>query len=167
METKLESVLTTSMKSATLSYIEDHPESKEELITLSISNKQPYAWKAAWYLGYLLKKNDPEIIQHVETILEILPKRNESQQRELLKILLTIDIDEEFEGRLFDLCIEFWQNPKKPPAIRYYAFKQMYKTASRHPDLTPELLAILGPQYLDSLTPGIGASIRKMVRHLL
>jgi len=56
METKLESVLTTSMKSATLSYIEDHPESKEELISLTISNKQPYAWKAAWYLGYLLKK---------------------------------------------------------------------------------------------------------------
>jgi hypothetical protein len=33
-----------------ISYLSAHPEYFEEAITLAISDKQPYSWRAAWLL---------------------------------------------------------------------------------------------------------------------
>ena len=33
-----------------IAYMETHPEAYEEAVQLAISDKQPYAWRAAWLL---------------------------------------------------------------------------------------------------------------------
>ncbi len=167
MESTLETALTTNHKSAMLSYIDEHPESFEELIQLTISDKQCYSWRAAWLLSICMEENDPRIQKHVVTMIQLLPNSKESQQRELMKIILLMEIEEDFEGILFDHCLTIWQNTKKQGSVRYYAFKMLLKITKKHPDLIQEFLSILDIQYLDSLTPGIKNSIRKRVKGLV
>lgn len=56
-ETTLEYTLKNSQKDDWNFYIRSHQEDFTELIKLSISNKQPYSWRASWLLSSCMKNN--------------------------------------------------------------------------------------------------------------
>jgi len=61
METALEHILTHAHKPAITSYLDAHPNELEAAVQLAVSYKQPYAWRAGWFLWSYLKLNDPRI----------------------------------------------------------------------------------------------------------
>ncbi len=68
-ESSLEYILTNSHKDDLIVYIKTHPNKFNELIKLSISDKQPYAWRAAWLLWSCMDKNDRRIHKHIKNII--------------------------------------------------------------------------------------------------
>ena len=166
METALENILTTSYKAEMISYMDAHPEDFEEAIQLAISDKQPYAWRAAWLLWSCMDKNDRRIQGYVKNIINTLTSKDDDHQRELFKILLQMELNEANESYLYDICVKVWEKINKKPSVRFIAFKFMVKIAKKYPDLYHEITFLTQNQYLESLSPAARRSISKIVKKL-
>jgi len=164
METALEHILTNSYKDEMISLMDSHPEYFKEAIKLAISNKQPYSWRAAWLLWSCMEKNDKRLQGHIKNIINSITKKQGGHQRELLKILLLMELDEEQEGYLFNLCMNIWEKINKQSSVRFTALKFITKTAKKHPDLSNEISFFIQDHYLDSLSPGVKRSIYRMIK---
>ena len=167
METALEHILTKSYKADIMSYMDSHPEDFEEAITLAISNKQPYCWRASWMLWSCMEENDIRIRAYVKKIVDILTTKKDNHLRELLKILHQMEINEEYEGKLFNICVKVWEQINKKPSVRFNAFIMIVKIAKKYPDLYNEIFLLTHNQYLESLSPGVRRSIFRMIKALL
>ena len=164
METPLEQVLTSFYKEGMISYMESHPEDFKEAMILAVSNKQPYSWRAAWLLWSCMEENDQRIQPYIGEIIKAIPSLRDGHQRELIKILLFMDIAEGYEGILFDLCMTVWEKISSRPSVRYMAFRGIIKMAKKYPDLAHEISFLTQSYYLESLSPGIKNAVMIMVR---
>ena len=163
METPLEHVLMAFNKKEMMAFLGDHPESFEEAMQLAIADKQPYSWRAAWLLWGCMEDNDPRIIPYIPMIIDCLNDKSDGHQRELLKILLRMELSEEHEGYLFDLCMNVWEKIGKAPSVRHNAFRIIVKIASKYQELSNDIALITQSHYLDSLSPGVRRAVMKMI----
>jgi hypothetical protein len=164
METALEHLLTNFYKVDMLSYMDAHPEDYGEAIELAVSDKQPYAWRAAWLLWSCMEENDRRIKGYVNSIIDSLNTKNDNHQRELLKILLQMEFSEEIEGFIFDECSAIWEKVNKRPSVRLTALKIIIKIAKNHPELMHDIGFLLQSQYMESLSPAVRKAVSKMVK---
>lgn len=162
--TELERILTNSYKEEMISYLRSYPEHFEEAIKLATIDKQPYSWRAAWLLWSCMEKNDHRIQKYVDTMIENIADKNDSQQRDLLMILQKMTINEELEGILFNHCVALWEKIKKRPSVRINAFKIIIKIAQKHADLSRQILFLTQDQYMNSLSPAARKSIYKILK---
>lgn len=166
MSTPLELVLLGRGKSNMVRFLNEHPDSFEEAMLLAFSERQPLCWRASWIVGGFIADNDSRVKPHVPKIIDLLPGLEDGHQRELLKILLKMDLEEEHESLLFDLSVDLWEQIRKKPSVRFFAFKCMVKVAEKYPELTNEILILAQPHYINPLSPGIRNSLLKAVKKL-
>ena len=140
METTLEHILTNSYKADMISYLKSHPDDFDEAIRLAMTDKQPYSWRAAWLLWSVMDKNDQRIKKHIGSIINSISTKNDDQKRELFIILHQMDLEEQYEGVLFDICIDTWVKVSKKPSVRYNAFKLIIKIATKYTDFSKEVV---------------------------
>ena len=164
METALEHILMSSYKDEMISFINTHPEVFKEAIELAISDKQPYSWRAAWLLWSCMEENDQRIQGYIKSIINTITTKNDGHQRELIKILLQMELKEKYEGILFNVCMDIWEQIYKKPSVRFTAFKFIVKIAKKYPDLSDEIIVLTQNQYLDSLSPGVKNSVSRMIK---
>jgi len=162
-ETNLEYILTNSHKDDLISYIKSHQDDFPELIKLSISDKQPYSWRAAWLLWSCMDNNDKRVRRYIKKIIDILPDRQDNQQRELLMVLQRMELDTKYEGQLFDSCAKIWENVNKNTSLRFNAFKIMVAVSKKYPDLSTEIKSLTDTYYTDNLTDNVKKSIGKLM----
>jgi hypothetical protein len=162
METELEKVLMNFYKEEMIRFMTNHPESFGEAIHLALGDKQPYSWRAAWLLWSCIEENDSRIKSHIRSIISSLKGKEDGHQRELLKILYLMDLDERHEGILFDHCISIWEKINKKPSVRFNAFKMMVKISRNYPELSQEIVFLLQDHYLETLSPGVRRALLKM-----
>jgi hypothetical protein len=164
METPLENVLLTLHKPAMISHMASHPVDFREAIELAVADKQPFSWRAAWLLWSCMEDNDHRIRGHIPRIIDCLPHKNDGHQRELIKILMRMELPEEHEGMLFDLCMNVWEQINKTPSVRHNAFRMIIRIASRYPELYKEIGFITQEHYLQPLSPGVRRAVFRMIR---
>jgi hypothetical protein len=166
METKQEHILTNSFKAEMISFLKSHPEDFDEAIKLALTDKQPYSWRAAWLLWSCMDKNDQRIHRYINKIIDTLSSKCDEQLRELLIILQRMELSDENEGKLFDICVNVWEKTGKQPSVRYNAFKVMYRIIKKHPDLSREIIFLTETQYTDSLSDNVKKCISRMIADL-
>ncbi len=152
-----------SYKKDMVSYLSSHPECFDELVTLTFTQKDKLSWRAAWMLFSFMKDNDPRLHKHLKNIINTIPCTNESLQREMLKIVSRMKVNEELEGVLFDHCISIWEKIGKSPSVRYTAFKTVMRIAEKYPELTSEIEFFAQEHYMESLSPAIRRILTKEV----
>ena len=163
MESVLENKLMTSYKNEMISFLKSNPEYFEEAIQLAISDKQPYSWRAAFLLWGSIEENDKRIQKHIKSIVNCIQEKEDGHQRELLKILYKMKISEKYEGQIFNICMNLWEQISKSPSVRMTALKFILKIAKKHPELLEEINFLTQEQYLESLSPGAKRSINKII----
>lgn len=161
-ETNFEYTLTNLYKNDLVSYVKLNLDKFPELIKLAISDKQPYSWRAAWLLWSCIEKNDKRIRRHIKKIIDVLPYRQDNQQRELLMVLQKVQLSSNSEGRLFDICVNIWKRINKNSSLRYQAFKIMIEISKKYPDLLIEINSLTEAYYIDNLTDNLKKSIFKL-----
>ncbi len=166
METELEQVLMNNYKTDMILYLSNHPKSFEEAVQLALDDKQPYSWRAAWLLWSCMEENDSRIKVHIRNIIDRMGEKSDGHQRELLKILYLMDIDEESEGILFDHCIRIWERINKKPSVRFSAFKIILKISRKYPELSREIGLLTQDYYTDTLSKGIKHSLMRIINDL-
>jgi hypothetical protein len=166
METPLEQILSNFYKKEMIMYVAEHPDDFQEAISLAVSNKQPYSWRSAWLLWSCMEKDDPRIREHIPAIISAIKSLPDGHQRELMKILQLMELEEEHEGVLFDICASIWEKIHKQPSVRYNAFITMVKIAEKYPELLNDLGFLAQTQYLETLSPGVKRGIYKMLEKI-
>ena len=73
-------------------------------------------------------------------------------------------ISEKHEGQIFDICIKIWKQINKAPSVRMNALKFLVKIAKKYPELFEEISIVTQNHYLESLSPGVKHSIKKLIR---
>lgn len=162
-ESKFEYKLINSCKDDLISHIKNQRDDFPALVRLAISDKQPYSWRAAWLLWSCIDRNDERIRKHIKKMIDVLPDRQDNQQRELLIVLQKMELGADIEGRLFDICIKIWETVNKNPSLRYNAFKILVGISRKHPDLLTELNFLTESYYLDNLSDNVKKSIFKLL----
>ncbi|MBS3913617.1 MAG: hypothetical protein KG003_03910 [Bacteroidetes bacterium] len=161
METKFEHLLISSHKADMIRHMKSHPEDFQEALQLALADKQPYSWRAAWVLWSCMDKNDRRLQQYIPKFIDILPERKESQQREFLMILQRMELNDDAEGKLFDVCTKLWTKLNHSASLRYNAFKMLAAISKKHPDFNNELESLMEPRYMESLSHGVKKSLYK------
>jgi hypothetical protein len=113
-----------------------------------------------------MKENDQRLQPFVKNIISTITTKNDDHQRELLKILQQMELDEEYEGFLFDVCASVWEKINKKPSVRLTAMKIIVKIVKIHPDLSNEIDFLTQDQYLDLLSPAARKSVSNMIKEV-
>jgi hypothetical protein len=167
VESTLENKLLNSYKKDMISFMKAHPEYFEEAIELAVANKQPYSWRAAYVLWSVIEENDKRIQKHIKKIVNAVKTKSNGHQRELLKILLMMDLDEKYESVVFDICMNVWEQINKAPAVRVNALKMIIKIANKHPELRQEISFLTQDHFLESLSPGARHSALRLIEDVI
>ena len=64
--------LANSFMARLISYKSTHQDYFEEAFQLAISEKQPYAWRAAWLLWSIMDVNDPRIQGYINDMTGVI-----------------------------------------------------------------------------------------------
>jgi hypothetical protein len=129
----VENILLTRMKDDMLAWVLSHPECMKTLLALALSNDPKIGWRAAGLLFDSMEPKEEGVQPFVDRILGANPGKRYGHQRELLKLLRKLVLDDDQAGRLFAYAVEFWEDKSLDPAVRYYAFACMLDTAERFP----------------------------------
>lgn len=146
--------------------VNESNETFNEAVEIACGDQNPQSWRAAWVLNHVINKNDHRITPYVKRFTEILLDKNDGHQRELLKILLQLELNEDDEGLLFDKCVTIWEDISKSPSVRMVAFKALAKIASQYPEMKNEISFLVEDHYLESLSPGIKNSLLREIKKL-
>lgn len=166
MPTFLENKLLNSYKEEIIPFIETNPQYFDEAVKLAIRDNQPYSWRAAWLLCSCMEENDKRIKKYLNKIINAVKNKDDGHQRELLKILYKMELNEDYEGILFDICMDIWEQVTKSPSVRINALKMIIKIAKKHPQLTDEISCLLQEPYLESLSRGAKHSAAILMNQL-
>lgn len=164
MASALEQVLMNFYKEEMITFLKSHPEFFNNTIELALKDEQPLSWRSAWLLWSCIEINDKRIRNNIDKILTVLPSKQDGHQRELIKILLQMKLNEEQEGKLFNICMTLWEGLDKKPSIRYTAFKFIIEMTKKYPELKSEVEYLTQEHYLEPLSPGIKHSISRIIK---
>lgn len=153
-------------KVAMLDFMVQNPNQFKRLMDMAISPELPNAWRAAWLVSLVMKKNDERVLKKSKDIIDAIAERKDGHQRCLLKIFGQLDLNESNEGYLFDQCMTIWEDIHKDPSVRIIAFNLLVKTAKKHPDLINEILLLGGEYHSATLSPGIKNSFDKLIQSI-
>ena len=56
-----------------------------------------------------MNKDDPKIKKHLAKIIKSIEGKNDGHQRELIKIVRKMSLNEDQEGLFFDVCMNIWE----------------------------------------------------------
>ena len=136
------------------------------LMTTILSCEQPQAWRAGWMVNHNTKRNDPRLQPFLHNLIKALGTDDQSHQRELLRLIEKMELDEELEGEVFDKCVSIWEGLGRKPSVRMMAFRIIFSIAKKYPELKQEIEVLVTDHYTDSLTPGVLRVVRKLFREL-
>lgn len=157
-------ILTHYHKDQMIIRVKKLPDYISGLLHLALSTEPLYAWRAAWLLFDCIDEQNKEVAKNINKIIKHLPNCEDGHKRELLKLVYLFPLKKTYEGKLFDLCVQLWEDPKNSGSLRYYAFKVLLKFSQKYPDLKPEILLMCEDRFLDSLSKGVKHSILKMIK---
>lgn len=147
-------------------FLNQNPEQFENAIKLAQSDDIVLGWRAAWIIKLSIKNNDERIKPHLKNLIDAIINKKEGQQRELLNILDKMDVNEDIEGYLFDICMTIWEDTRKIPSVRIVSFRIICKIVKKYPELYNEIEFIVQDHYAEGLSPGIKKSFFRMKRQL-
>ena len=167
MTKSLNNILTATLrKDKMVVFLKKNPNLFDETIKVSLGNEKPQSWRAAWLIGQLITKNDKRIKPHIKSILKAIKEKEDGHQRELLKILMKMNLSEKQEGILFDECISIWEDINKSSSVRGFAFLIITNTVKKYPELISEIGFLTQEHYTETLSPGIRHSVIKIIKGL-
>lgn len=162
----LDIVLSKFFKKDVFNFMNQFPEEFESIVALTITDEKPICWRAAWVVQTFMEQDDERVQPYVDAILQIIPQKEDGHQRELLKILAQMNLNDDRESILYDECVAIWESVRKKPGTRYFAFQQMVKMVEKYPELMQEIHAVTQPQHINTLSPGVRQGVVKLIQQL-
>jgi len=138
----------------------------ESLLEMSLREKDPLAWRAAWILDGSAEKHPELAVSHIPGIIRELPGITSTGViRSLLRLLCRYEIPEEEQGLLIDLCFGYMVSELYPVAIKVHAMQIIYNHVLLYPELKGELRTVIEDQIIHN-SIGFKSRGMRIIRHL-
>ena len=148
----LEYVMNHYRKDGMMRVVKERDGAVQELADMALGSDPYLAWRAAWLLWSCMEANDIRVKPFVDRLIEHLPSTADNLKREIFKVLELMELSEEQEAILFDICVEEWKSVFKKPGIRFNAFKILVKIIRKYPEMSDFLDLLTEEQYLNTMS---------------
>ena len=144
----------------------DSTEKFNTLLELSLYDKDPVAWRAAWILDSSDEVHPGLGSGSISRIVNRLPKvKSTGTLRCLLRMLSRYKIDEEDQGLLIDLCFGYMVSELYPVAVKVHAMQIIYHHVLMYPELKEELVTVIRDQIVNN-TVGFKSRGMRIIKQL-
>ena len=125
-------------------YLQQHPEELPELIK-AISHAEPkIAWRAAWVVDNLARKERHLVDPYLPQLTEIVLKTpHQGVHRHITNILRMTDPANIDNGHLIDACFHWMTYSETPVAVQANAMEIIANLCTIYPELANELISII------------------------
>lgn len=126
-------------------YIGDHSDRFAELVLLFLHDEWLVTQRAAWVMSHCAE-NYPSLIQpHLMDMVEHLKskKLHDAVIRNSVKIFSQIELPENVQGHLLQICFDYLLSTKIPVAIQVHSMQIIYNISQDEPDLLNELKMVI------------------------
>jgi hypothetical protein len=115
-----------------------------ELFRIFNGNETRLAQRASWVLSIILSSHPSLLKNYYRDLLNKLKTTGQHNAiyRNGLKAIGSIDIPEEFEGEVMDLCFKMLASPDRAIAVQAHALSILEQLAKKHPEIIPEIKTI-------------------------
>jgi hypothetical protein len=119
-----------------------------ELIELFLSDEYRVVQRAAWVLGDCARLYPELLSGHLMTIVDNLFRSDlhDAVKRNTVRFLKEIEIPENFQGKVVEICFRFISAPEEAIAVKAFSMQVLFKLSKQHPDLKPELTLLIEEQ---------------------
>jgi len=167
MTTALNEILTGRLaKEDMVLFINNDPQQFANAVKLALSNDENLGWRAAWMVQSIMERDDQRVKKHTGKIIRAVENKKDGHQRELLRILMKMKINENNEGYLLDQCILIWGSINKSSSVRIIAFQIIARILKKYPELSGEIEPLTEKQYYENLSAGIKGSFLRIKEKL-
>lgn len=120
----------------------------DELVEIYLEGPLRLTQRAAGIICLCTEKNPSLIISHLPAMIHKLkePGVQDASKRNTLRILQLIDIPENLEEDLMELCFNYLDSGKEAVAIKAFSMTILFKLSAKYPELRNELQILIENQ---------------------
>jgi hypothetical protein len=138
----------------------------EELMSYFFSEDLRICQMASFPIITIADNNIELLLPYIEKMVaKYKSAPHDAFKRNVMRTLQFVDIPEDLEGKVYDLCIEEFCNIKSPTAIRVFGLTVLCNICQKHPELSQELLPLL-IDYQNTGTIGFENRLKKEIKRV-
>lgn len=129
-------------------YVQDHPETVDELMDIFLNGTYRLIQRSAWVVGDLGRTNPewikpyiPQMIEHLKT-----PDLHVAVRRNTMRYLQEIEVDEVYWGDLLDVALKLLSQRDETVAVKVFSMTVAFNIIKHIPELKDELRMIIEDQ---------------------
>lgn len=133
---------------AIVSWVGSSQERFDELFALFMNDEPRVIQRSAWPMSYcveahpvFIKKHFKELVSKLET-----PGQHDGVKRNSIRLLQYVNIPEEWQGAIMNICFDFISSPTEAVAIKAFSITVLGKMAKDYPEIIPELKLVIEEQ---------------------
>ena len=118
--------------------------SLEELMNMFFSDEKMVCQRASWPIAMISDIAPQKLNAYLDKmILNLENPAHDAVVRNTVRAFQTMQIPEEYEGQIFEICFNYLNNPKYPVAIRVFAMTVCTNLCEKFPELAPEVATVI------------------------
>jgi hypothetical protein len=137
-----------AMRDRIVEYVGRSSRRFEILVNIFLDGPYRVTQRAAWPLSYCVQLHPELIGPHLRRIIRNLEKPGipNSVKRNTVRLLQFVNIPNDHQGPVANVCFSFLSNPKEAIAVRVFSMTVLAQFARSHEDLKRELRIMIEDQ---------------------
>ncbi len=170
LKDKILSVKKQSQASSIAASFINHQYPMQELMDCFFSDDWVLCQKSSWPVTMVADRAPRLLEPYLSQMIDNLDKpQHDAVIRNTVRAWQLMDLPEEYEGKIYDRCFEYFADPQYPVAVRVFSMTVCGNIAMRHPSLAAEIVPIIEDNWDHSTAAwrGRGKKELKRLRHLV
>lgn len=136
----------------------------DELFEIFIRDEYRVVQRAAWPVSYCVAAHPGLIKKHFGQLIENLhrPGIHNAVKRNTVRLLQAVDIPEEYQGAVMDICFSYIASPAEPVAVKAFSLGVLKKLSKDYPEIIPEIKLLI-EERCDDETAAFKSRARKFL----
>jgi hypothetical protein len=138
-----------------------------ELFTLFLHGEYRVNQRASWPVSYCIEAHPFLIKNNLDKLLQNLQRSNlhDAVKRNTIRLLQWVDIPEQFQGQVMDICFGYLASPTAAVAIKAFSLTVLGNLAKDYPEILPEINLLIEEQ-LATQTPAFKSRAKQFLKEV-
>lgn len=149
-------------------YVGDNRQRLEELLSLLFGDDALLSQRAAWSAGDLGAEHPELFLTYIPELISRLRDRkaHPAVRRNILRIFSSLEIPEEHQSAVLDICLAFIRSEAEPVAVRAFAVTLAATISRPYAELRAELLMLLREISSVPHSPAMNVRIKRALKDI-
>lgn len=152
---------------AIVAWVGHSQERFDELFSLFLNDHYRVVQRASWPVSYCVEANPSLMQKHFGALIKKLeePGIHDAVKRNSMRLLQHVDIPEEWQGSIMNICFNYSSSPSEAVAIKAFSLTVLANLAKYHPAIIPEIKLIVEEQ-VENESPAFRGRAKKIFKQL-